>query len=63
MALELMVDYLGVDLGPALREFEKIKGDHARFEFLKNVYTYDLLRVEQGGGDEKHVRKHKVYML
>lgn len=36
-ALELMVDYLGVYPETVLREFEKVRGAHARFEFLKKV--------------------------
>ncbi|XP_050895819.1 uncharacterized protein LOC127102495 [Lathyrus oleraceus] len=52
-ALELMVDYLGVDLEAAMMELEKTRGDHARFEFLKKVYTYELLREEQARGDEE----------
>lgn len=44
-ALELMVDYMRVDLDAALREFEATRGSHARFRFLKKVYTYELVRV------------------
>ncbi|CAL5208379.1 unnamed protein product [Lathyrus oleraceus] len=40
--LELMVDYMRVDLDAALREFEATRGAHARFRFLKKVYTYEL---------------------
>ncbi|CAL5210097.1 unnamed protein product [Lathyrus oleraceus] len=41
--LELMVDYLRVDHEDAMMKLEKTKGAHARFEFLKKVYTYELL--------------------
>lgn len=44
--LELMVDYLGVGSEVALREMEKTSGARDRFEFLKKVYTYELLREE-----------------
>lgn len=44
-ALELMVDYLGVDLEAFMREFEKTIGIYSRFEFLKKVYTDDLFIV------------------
>lgn len=40
--LELMVDYLGVDAEVSLTEIERIRGAHARFELLKNVYTDEL---------------------
>lgn len=39
-ALKYIVDYIGVDLDDALMEMERNKGAHARYEFLKKVYTY-----------------------
>ncbi|KAI5400271.1 hypothetical protein KIW84_065256 [Lathyrus oleraceus] len=42
--LEMTVDYLGVDTKAVMRELEKIRGAHPRFEFLKNVYTYETVR-------------------
>lgn len=44
-ALELMLDYLGVDPDVALREFEATRGAHARFRFLKKVYTGEMVRI------------------
>lgn len=41
-----MVDYLGVDPEPALGEFKKTIGAHAMFEFMKKIYTYELVREE-----------------
>lgn len=54
--LELMVYYLGVYPKVALRDMENTIGAHARFEFLKKVYTYDILRVERARGDDEQVR-------
>ncbi|XP_050877394.1 protein MAIN-LIKE 1-like [Lathyrus oleraceus] len=51
--LELMVDNLGVDLEVVLTEMERTRGAHARFELLKKLYTYELLRAEQARGDEE----------
>lgn len=51
--LELMIDYLGVDHEDAITELEKTIGGHSRFEFLKKVDTYELLRVEQARGDDE----------
>ena len=38
--LELIVDYMVVDLENAMREMEKPRGTDVRFEFLKKVCTY-----------------------
>lgn len=43
-ALELMVDYLGVDSEVDMKEFEATRGVCFRFRFLENAYTVDLLR-------------------
>ncbi|KAI5387784.1 hypothetical protein KIW84_073761 [Lathyrus oleraceus] len=51
--LELMVYYLRVYPKVALRDMENTIGAHARFEFLKKVYTYDLLRIERARGDDE----------
>lgn len=45
-ALKIMIEYLGVDLENAMVEFEKTRGAHARFEFLKKVCINELLRSE-----------------
>lgn len=60
-ALELMVDYLGVSPEVALREMEKTREAHARFEFLENVYIDELFRVEQTIGNDEHVGLHIAY--
>lgn len=52
-ALELMVDYLGVDLEAAMKEFETTRGAHARFRFPEKVCTYELLRAQQATGDDE----------
>lgn len=62
-ALELKIDYLGVDLEDAMRELEKTRGPHARFEFLKKLYTYELFREKQAKGDVEKVGIHKVYAM
>lgn len=61
--LEMMVDYLGVDLQDAMREFGKTRGCHARFEFLKKVYTYEILRAEEAIGDDEQVGLHIAYAM
>lgn len=33
------------------------------FEFLKKVYTNELLRAEQTRGDDEHVGQHKAYVM
>lgn len=43
--LEMMVDYLGVDTTDAMAEMDRTRGAHARFEFLKRVYTQGRLEV------------------
>lgn len=42
---------------------EKIKGAHARFEFLEKVYTGELLRAEQARGDDEQVGLHRAYAM
>lgn len=53
--LEMMVEYLGVDPEDAMTEMEKTIGVNTRFEFLKNVYTYEILRALEDRGDDEHV--------
>lgn len=43
--IEMMVDDLWVDLEVIMKEFEATRGVHAKFRFLENVYTYELLRA------------------
>lgn len=51
--LEMMVEYLGVELEDAMGEFEKTRGGHTRFEFLKKVYINKIVRAEQAIGDDE----------
>lgn len=62
-ALELMVDYMRVDPEDAMRELEKTRGAHARFQFLKNVYIDEILIAEQARGDVEQVRLHRAYAM
>lgn len=39
-ALEMMVNYSGVDPEDVMGEFAKTRGCHARFEYLKKIFTY-----------------------
>lgn len=41
-ALEIMVDYLGVDPEDSMKEIGSTQGCHARFQFLDRVYTQQL---------------------
>lgn len=42
---------------------ERTRGAHARFEFLKNVYTYKLQREEQAIGDDEQVGIHRAHVM
>lgn len=42
---------------------DRTKGDHARFEYLKKVYTYELQRAHRATSDDEQVRLHKAYAL
>lgn len=44
-AFKLVVDYLGVNLESAMKEFEATRWAHARFRFLDKVYTNELHRA------------------
>ena len=57
----MIVDYLGVDPEDAIKEFEKTRGAHVRFEFPKKVYTAELLRVKQARCDDEKVGLHREY--
>lgn len=46
-----------------MRGFEKTKGCHARFEFLKKVYTNEILRAQEARGDDEHVGLHRAYAM
>ncbi|CAL5209595.1 unnamed protein product [Lathyrus oleraceus] len=41
-ALEMMVDHLGDDPREAKNELDRTRGTHARFEYLKKIYTVEL---------------------
>ena len=56
-----MVNYLRVDLEVALTEMERTRGVHARIEFMKKVYTYELQRAEQARGHNEKVKLHRAY--
>ncbi|CAL5195207.1 unnamed protein product [Lathyrus oleraceus] len=62
-ALEMMVDYLGVFLEDSMRKFEKIIGAHTRFEFLKNVYTYEFFRAQEVRDGDEQLGLHKAYSM
>ena len=61
--LDMMADYLGVDLEDAMRKFEKTKGCHARFEFLKKIYRDKILRVKEARGYNEQVGLYRVYAM
>lgn len=46
-----------------MSEFEKTRGAHVRFEFLKKVYTYEILRADEARGDDEQVRLHRAYAM
>ena len=52
-ALEMMVEYLGADLGEVMDELDKTRGDRARFVYLKKVYDDALLSAQQDDGDDE----------
>lgn len=41
-ALEILVDYLKDDPTEENKELDRTRGYHARFEYLKKVYTEEL---------------------
>lgn len=43
-AIEVMVEYLGVDLEKAIEEVDRTMGAHARSEFLRNIYATEIQR-------------------
>lgn len=57
-ALEMMVDYLGVDPEVPTKEFEATRGAHAKFQFLKNNCIDELVRAEKAIDDDKQVAQH-----
>lgn len=43
-AVEMMVEYPRVDLEKEIEEVDRTRGAHARFEFLRNIYTTEIYR-------------------
>lgn len=41
-ALKMMVDHLGDDPGEAKNGLDRTRSAHARFEYLKKIYTVEL---------------------
>lgn len=37
--LKMAVDYLGADIGDAIKDIEATRGDNAKFQFLERLYT------------------------
>lgn len=60
-ALEMIIDYLRFDPDDSIRKFEKSRGAHTRFEFLKKVYTNEILRDEEARGENGKVGLHIAY--
>lgn len=62
-AVEIMVEYLGVDPKKAMEEVDRTRGARARFKFLRNINATDIQRVEQSDGDAKQVEVHRSHAL
>jgi hypothetical protein len=70
-AVEWMVEYLGSDLGDALKEVEKTKGAHCRFSYLEIIFKERLkkqrdLAAEYGVTEEvRRLRDQtvRIYLL
>ena len=70
-AVEWMVEYLGSDLGDALKEVEKTKGAHCRFNYLERIFKERLNEqrdlVEEYGVTEEVERLRdqavRIYLL
>ncbi|CAL5209205.1 unnamed protein product [Lathyrus oleraceus] len=62
-AVEMMVTYLGSDLGDSMKEVEDTLGCHDRFVFLDRLYNQQLTAVSQTTGDDERVMQHKAYSL
>ncbi|CAL5210716.1 unnamed protein product [Lathyrus oleraceus] len=61
--LEMMVDYLGADPREANEELDKTRSAHARFEYLKKIYTNEILRTQQATGDDERVTFHGSHAM
>lgn len=62
-ALEIIVDYLGADLGDSLKKIYDTRGYHAIFGVLERLYAHLLIALEEVDGDDEHVMEHKPYAL
>lgn len=61
--VEMIVDYLGVNPRVVIRELEVTWGCHARFRFMKRLYTEQLHAIKQTTSNDKQVMQHKAYAL
>lgn len=59
----MMVDYLGADPEEANEDLDRTRRAHARFEYLKKVYTHDLQRAHQATDNDKQVGLHGAYSM
>lgn len=65
-ALELMVEYLGVDLEIVMSEMERTRGLMLGLNFWREkekVYKYELVIAHQARGDDEQVGLHRAYLL
>ncbi|CAL5198435.1 unnamed protein product [Lathyrus oleraceus] len=46
-----------------MTKMDRTRGAHARLEFVKKVYTYELQRAEKTKGDDEQERNHIVYAM
>lgn len=59
----MVVEYLGDGQWKAVKEVDSIRGVHARFEFLRNIYTTEIQRAKRVDGDLDQVVVHRSHAL
>lgn len=62
-ALEMIVQYLGVDPGDVQQEINDTRGCHAKFKFQERLYICHLDVKVGVGGDDVQVVHHRVCAL
>ncbi|KAI5415224.1 hypothetical protein KIW84_040606, partial [Lathyrus oleraceus] len=61
--LEMMIDHIGDGLREANHKLDKAKGAHARFNYIKKIYTVELHRAHQALSDDEQVKFHKAHAM
>lgn len=62
-ALEFMENYLVADSGAVQQELDAMRGAHARFSYIDELYKYHLIAEMDDEGDDEHVLLHRKCAL